>query len=192
MLFFISLKPEVPQKEVLKTVKVVQESSVESDPALPEVLDEFEGVKVYANGNMNSVHGRNLTHDGYNLGLKWQCVEFVKRFYYKRFNHKMPYSYGHAKDFFDKNVLNGWNESRALNQYSNRGIYKPGIGSILVFDADESNPFGHVAIISAVEQSEIEVVQQNWGRKTRMRLPLRRIGNRYSIDHAEVLGWLKF
>ena len=192
ILFFYSFLPEDSQKGLSKTVENEPELAIKVDPTLPEVLYEFQGVKVFANGQMNNVHGRNLAHDGYNLGLKWQCVEFVKRFYYKRFNHKMPDSYGHAKDFFDKNVMNGWNKSRALNQFSNRDIYKPGIGSILVFDADESNPFGHVAIISVVEQREIEVVQQNWGRMTRMRLPLRKIGNRYSIDHAEVLGWLKF
>ncbi|MFA0963395.1 hypothetical protein AB9P05_16445 [Roseivirga sp. BDSF3-8] len=50
------------------------------------------------------VSGRNLTPDGYNLGLKYQCGEFMKRYYYLHLNHKMPDSYGHARDFFNPSL----------------------------------------------------------------------------------------
>lgn len=43
-------------------------------------LDSLNGVVVYYNDGMGAVHGRN-TVDGYNVGLKYQCVEFVKRYY---------------------------------------------------------------------------------------------------------------
>jgi hypothetical protein len=59
---------------------------------------------VYYNGGVANVVGRNVSVDGYNLGLKYQCVEFVKRYYYQHLGHKMPDTYGHAKDFFDRNV----------------------------------------------------------------------------------------
>ena len=48
-------------------------------------LDSLNGVYVYFNGSMRNVSGRNTTPDGYNLGLKYQCVEFVKRYYYKHY-----------------------------------------------------------------------------------------------------------
>lgn len=67
-------------------------------------LDSLNGVYVYYNGGVNNITERNKTADGYNLGLKYQCVEFVKRYYYERFNHKMPDAYGHAKDFFDQTI----------------------------------------------------------------------------------------
>ena len=63
-------------------------------------VDSLNGVFVYYNHSVGNVSGRNTTADGYNLGLKYQCVEFVKRYYYENLNHKMPNSYGHAKDFF--------------------------------------------------------------------------------------------
>ena len=63
-------------------------------------IDELEDVEIFYNGSIRHIENRNVTKDGYNLGLRWQCVEFVKRFYLKFFNHKMPDSYGHAKDFF--------------------------------------------------------------------------------------------
>ena len=42
-----------------------------------DVIDSFNGVAVYYNGPVNNVSGRNLSPDGYNLGQKQQCVEFV-------------------------------------------------------------------------------------------------------------------
>jgi len=154
------------------------------------IVDSYQGVKVYYNGNMRNTHGRNLTKDGYNLGLKWQCVEFVKRFYFEYFNHKMPDSYGHAKDFFDQKIGNGYNSSRALNQYLNGNSNRPKRNMIIVFDANEDNPYGHIAIISKVIKDEIEVVQQNWGKHTRMTLPLFETDGKYIVGHADVLGWL--
>jgi hypothetical protein len=147
-------------------------------------------VKIYHNGSVANVHGRNLTTDGYNLGFKWQCVEFVKRFYYETYNHKMPESYGHAKDFFDRKVNTGWNKSRAMKQYANGSTILPREDMILVFDGSDENPFGHIAIIAEQNDNKISVVQQNWGRTTRMRLSLIKEGNQYFVDHPDVLGWL--
>lgn len=46
--------------------------------------------------------------DGYNVGLRYQCVEFVKRYYsLEHYAHRMPNSYGHAKDLFDPRVEDG-------------------------------------------------------------------------------------
>ena len=75
------------------------------NPERGHIIDEYNGVPIYYNGkDFTNVSGRNLTHDGYNLGLKYQCVEFVKRYYYHKYDHRMPYTYGHAKDFFDQSL----------------------------------------------------------------------------------------
>ncbi len=44
-------------------------------------IDSLHGVYVYYNGKTQNVSGRNLVN-GYNLGLNYQCVEFVKRYYF--------------------------------------------------------------------------------------------------------------
>src|SRR5688572_16176754 len=77
-------------------------------------IDSLNGVTVYYNGLVTQAHGRNTSKDGYNLGLKYQCVEFVKRYYYSFLNHRFPDTYGHAKDFFDKKVEDG-GKNRARN-----------------------------------------------------------------------------
>ena len=78
--------------------------------AVGEPVDAFNGVAVYYNGGVQNVEGRNLAPDGYNLGLRYQCVEFVKRYYHQRFGHKMPQDKGHA----GTSSCPGWTMARSI------------------------------------------------------------------------------
>jgi hypothetical protein len=159
---------------------------------LGDVIDTYNGVPVYYNGKISNVFGRNVTADGYNLGLKWQCVEFVKRYYYQRKAHKMSSSYGHAKDFFDKKLSEvAFNKARGLMQYKNISKVKPQVDDILVFDGSSSNSYGHIGIISKVGETEIELIQQNWGSKTRKIIKLAEYKGNYTICDYYALGWLR-
>ncbi len=157
-------------------------------------IDSFNGVTVYYNGmDFKHVAGRNVTEDGYNLGLKYQCVEFVKRYYYEVYGHKMPNSYGHAKDFFDDSLGDvGFNEARGLWQYRNTRYEKPKVGDILVYGASPSNPFGHAGILCKVEDDHVVMIQQNFGKKTRQRLALAEYRGIYTVADYDVLGWLRY
>lgn len=157
-------------------------------------IDELDGVAVYYNGKVGNVTGRNLADNGYNLGLKYQCVEFVKRYYFEHFNHEMPDSYGHAKDFFDKNLKDGqYNKRRNLFQYSNPSESRPKEGDLLIFDKTIFNSYGHVAIVSKVMKNKIEIIQQNPGPLGRSRevFRLRKEGDKWRIGGERVLGWLR-
>lgn len=159
-----------------------------------EKIDELNGVAVYYNGEVGTVIGRNKTKDGYNLGLKYQCVEFVKRYYYEHLNHKMPNSYGHAKDFFNAAVKDGKkNKQRNLTQYRNNSKTKPQANDLLIFKGTTFNKYGHVAIISAVKRNKIEITQQNPGRfrPTRETFGLVRKNGKWRIENKRVLGWLR-
>lgn len=155
------------------------------------VVDQFNGVNVYYNGNIGNVSGRNLSKDGYNLGQKYQCVEFIKRYYYERFNHKMPDSYGHAKHFFDPAVADGQiNPKRNLLQFHNGSPTKPEVEDIIVLGLSRH---GHVAIISKVNDHEIEIVQQNPGPNTSSRVtyPISYKNGLWKIENVRVLGYLR-
>jgi hypothetical protein len=65
------------------------------------VVDTLNRVKVYYNGGVSNSEGRNLTQEVYNIGVKYQCVEFIKRYYYEHLHNKMPDNYGNAIDYFD-------------------------------------------------------------------------------------------
>lgn len=169
-------------------------SNVVNQKEVGTVIDSFNGVKVYYNGKISNIEGRNLTDDGYNLGLKYQCVEFVKRYYYEYYHHKMPDSYGNAKDFFDGNVKDGdLNLSRNLIQCNQPSKYKPQVGDLLVFDGHQGNPYGHVAIVSKLNENSIEIIQQNPGiaGKSRDILVLNSKNNLWHIENRRVLGWLR-
>lgn len=157
-------------------------------------IDSLNGVKVYYNGKVSHTDGRNTSEDGYNLGLKYQCVEFVKRYYFLKLKHRMPNTYGHAKDFFNPSLADGqFNSDRALYQYKNHGKSKPETDDLLVFQGHTGNPFGHVAIVSQVKKNNIEIVQQNPGiyGKTRETILLSFENGCWKLDNDRVLGWLR-
>lgn len=155
-------------------------------------IDSFNDVRVYYNGNPKNINGRNLTKDGYNLGLKYQCVEFVKRYYFEHLNHKMPNSYGHAKDFYNRETIDGKiNYSRNLLQYNNPSISKPKVNDILVFDKSTFNKFGHVSIVSKIYENSIEVVQQNVFLSTRENYDLKFVDGKWELDNKRILCWLR-
>lgn len=155
-------------------------------------IDNLNGVSVYYNGWYSTVKGRNITADGYNLGLKYQCVEFVKRYYYEHLNHKMPNTYGHAKDYFNKSLLDGQkNKARNLYQYSNPSRSKPKVNDLLIYNASTFNKFGHVSIVSKVSDDEIEVIQQNVGSQTRETFTLSHKNGLWKIKSSRIVGWLR-
>ncbi|MCV9928469.1 CHAP domain-containing protein [Flavobacterium sp. LS1R49] len=165
-----------------------------SSHTIGQPLDSINGICVYYNGGVNNVTDRNLTEDNYNLGLKYQCVEFVKRYYYEHFNHKMPDSYGHAKDFFDDKLSDGQkNEKRDLTQYTNSSTSKPKVDDLLIYSGTIFNRFGHVAIVSNVADNSIEIIQQNPGpfSKSREVFSLIEKEGKWTIANNRILGWLR-
>jgi len=188
------LKNWFKSEEKTETTVTTKKKASTSSGKRGKVIDKFNGVDIFYNGKVRNVSGRNVTSDGYNLGLKYQCVEFVKRYYYEYYNHKMPNSYGNAKDFYDRTLPDGsYNRDRGLTQYANPSSSRPAVGDLIIFGPTQWNQFGHVAIVSKVSNSNIEIAQQNpgTGNPSRQSFPLNRSGSQYNIDHQYVLGWLR-
>lgn len=158
------------------------------------VVDSLDGVYVYNNGPVAAVYGRNLSETGYNIGLKYQCVEFVKRYYLYRYAHEMPDSYGHARDFFDPSLADGgFNTARGLLQFRNGSASLPRPGDMVIFKPTIYNRYGHVAIVSSVGHGEVEVIQQNRGRvrHTRESFPMTSRDGVHRIGNKRIAGWLR-
>ena len=157
-------------------------------------IDSLNHVVVYYNGGVSNNSGRNTSEDNYNIGIKYQCVEFVKRYYFEHLKHKMPNAFGNAKDFFDEKIEDGeLNEARDLFQYRNGSKYKPEPNDLIVFSGSVFNKYGHVAIISEVNGNEIEIVQQNPGPygKSRETIKLNKDNNKWTVENDKTLGWLR-
>jgi hypothetical protein len=155
------------------------------------VLDSYRGVPVYDNGLLFfQSHGKHYSADGYYYGQKWQCVEFIKRFYFDAKGHRMPDGMGHARTFFDENIPDGaLNPRRGLLQYRNGSPEKPRPDDLLVF-ADTK--YGHVGIVTQVGDDYVEIIQQNILGRTRQRLALVARNGQFSItEPRRPAGWLR-
>lgn len=159
-----------------------------------DVVEVFNGVNIYYNGPVGNSVGRQRAADGYNFGQGFQCVEFVKRYYYEKLEHRMPNTWGHAKDFFDPTVSEGaLNPARGLLQFRNGGGAKPEVDDLIIFGPSLFNSYGHVAIVSRVDRNQVEIAQQNPGPggSSRVSLELDDKGNGWRISNNRVLGWLR-
>jgi len=162
-----------------------------SDVLIGLKIDSYNGVPVYYNGYTGNVSGRNKTEDGYNLGLKYQCVEYVKRYYYEHLNHKMPYNMGHANSFFNNSIKDGdKNTERNLYQFTNPSFTKPEDDDLIVMGGGK---FGHVAIVTKVTDNKIEIIQQNPSNpiNTREKFNLIFEDSKWYINNKRILGWLR-
>ncbi|TXI09542.1 MAG: CHAP domain-containing protein [Rhizobium sp.] len=162
-------------------------------PRIGDIVDTFNGVPVYYNGAIGHVSGVNRAADGYVFGLRYQCVEFIKRYYYQRFGHRMPKPGGNARDYFDPDVADGaLNPARGLLQYRNGSTQAPQLDDILLFGPWPGNPYGHLAIVTDVEATSIEIIQQNPGPNghSRRRFPLVVGDKGVRVDQRRVVGWL--
>ena len=124
-------------------------------------IGSLNGVTVYLNsGSIMSCDGdRNLNTNGYSYGIKWQCVEFVRRYYYNYLDHEMPSRYGHASNYFINSIPSGsMNSGRNLLQYHN-GDIRPQKDDILVWPGT----YGHVAIVTNVTDTTVSTIAQNIG-----------------------------
>lgn len=158
-----------------------------------DIIDSLNNVKVYYNGGVGNVEERNMV-DGYNIGMKYQCVEFVKRYYFEHYNHRMPDTYGNAKDFFNQQLEDGkHNTQRGLVQFTNPSSSKPQVGDLVVMNATLLNKYGHVAIISEVSKNTIEIIQQNPGpySNSRETFSLENKNGKWHIINDRIMGWLR-
>ena len=179
---------------IIFTYKSLKKVNFNSKFKIGQRIDSLHQVIVFYNGGVDNVVQRN-TKDVYNLGLEYQCVEFVKRYYYQFLHHKMPDSYGHTISFYKPSVADGnMNTQRNLTQYSNPSITIPKQSDLIIMKGTLFNRYGHVAIISKVSENEVEIIQQNPGpfSPSRERFKLSKTKNgKWFINNDRILGWLR-
>jgi len=150
-------------------------------------IDSFNGVAVYYNGDTHHVLGRHRSETGYNIGLKWQCCEFVKRYYLVIHNHEFPDPYGNAVDFYDPSLGDGvYNKTRGLYQYSASSAYDISVGDIIVY----KGRYGHVAIVTEIFPDKIELIQQNTGTCSRVTENMTTTSGHLQFENPNVMGFL--
>lgn len=122
-----------------------------SDP-YGTLLGNFNNINVYSNGTSGNVSNEYNYVNGTNTGMKWQCVEYVNRYYLSIYNMNIRIAGHNAVDYYPNA------SARGLSSYPNNGTISPQVGDLLCFSG---NTYGHVAIVREVGANYLKVAQQN-------------------------------
>lgn len=172
----------------------MRNSNPNPDYTVGQTLDSLNGVFVYYNGSIENCEGSSKSKDGYEYGTNYKSDEFVKRYYYEYYKHKMETAPAKPEAFFDSKVSDGeLNAKCNLVQFTNPSFSLPSIGDVLIIKKNKDYKQGHLAIVSNIYDGAIEVIQQNAGsfKSTRALFGYGDFGNKYKIDNKDVLGWLR-
>jgi len=171
-----------------------------TDCATPysQVLGTAPGdVPAYSNCNAGCVIFTPNTKGGVYTGIKWQCVEFARRWLLDN----MGVVYGDvdiASDIWSKIefVSRVSDDSRIpLIAFENGSTEPPKVGDLLIYGKEFLNT-GHVAVITGVDLTAgvLEVAEQNYSNRPWPADYARQIdvidkNGRYWVLDAYVLGW---
>ncbi len=150
-------------------------------------LGEFNGVSAYSNCSTDYESNENNYDAGINTGMKWQCVEYVNRYYYVKYS--IDIKGGNANSYF------GAADGKGLRAYENGETTCPQVGDILCSDGGNC---GHVAIVTGVTDDSVFAIQQNLYNDVRdinMGLGLSVSDGHYTLSgfgsSYSIQGWLR-
>lgn len=142
-------------------------------------LGSFNGVIAYSNGNTGTYLINNQTYiNATYIGVQWQCVEYVRRYYYQIYGVDLASAWrGNADTWYDNAAIMN------LDRYQNKiTTIRPQVGDILVSESC------HIAIVRSVSDTEVCTIQQNWT-NTSGDLNLCRTLSRNSFGQYSVAGF---
>jgi len=152
-----------------------------------EVIGEYGGVPAVSNGDCTAKFG-----NGCNILTTaiYQCVEYTKRFYREAMGMDISLS-GNANTYYATAA------ERGLDAYPNSGSVVPQADDLIVFNGGD---YGHVAIITAVRDDSIDIIEQNWDRNNAYKT-IAKTGNTIAdrlvkykdgtVETYSVIGWLR-
>ncbi len=124
----------------------------------------------------------------------WQCTEYVKRFYRDSLKVENQWS-GDAGTYY------GSASAKGLLSFPNGGSERPKPNDILAFSGGKYPYYGHVAIITEVTDTYVNVIEQNWNRNDAMgppnhQIPYNKVANRIgdvngNRGNYHIQGWLR-
>jgi hypothetical protein len=166
-------------------------------------LGQFRTVAAFSNSGTKPINSNNfITHplygNGVYAGVKWECVEYVRRFYLSALNLNVTWS-GHGWEWFSKASEIDYKDGNTLKEgfdsFANDAQSRPpAVGDILGYSTLVGGGFGHVAIIKRVRPTYIVTAQQNWINESSdlsRKLPLTNINGKYKVGETAVTGWLR-
>lgn len=160
--------------------------------------------KAYSNGDddhneeeMNFVF---LTNTKITSGLKWQCVEYARRWLIDNKNLTFA-DVNNAYQIWDLwygNRVDSYEQVPVLHFKNKITTIRPQIGDLLIYSTDFAVT-GHVAVIVGVNNNSVKIAEQNYfndtwdGADFSRRLLLQQDEEgRYRIFDDAIIGWMHF
>lgn len=119
-------------------------------------LGSFNGVMSYSNGSTTTYIPSNSSYiNNVYLGVKWQCVEYVRRYYYQIYGMDL-----YSKHQGNANTWYANSSTMGLVRYRNgESSTPPQVGDILT---SNSGGYGHIGIVKSVTSTNVCTIQQNF------------------------------
>jgi glutathionylspermidine amidase/synthetase len=153
------------------------------------------GIIIYSCYNPTS-HHNNYINDIYS-GIRWQCVEFARRYlivirnitFNNIDNAYQIFDLGHFK------TLN--NDPIKIYKNKNGSHNKPKIDDLIIWSYDVCNKkTGHVAVIVDVDDKYIYIAEQNWSFEKMEFNYNRKLKLKYkkgwTIEDKHIIGWISY
>jgi trypanothione synthetase/amidase len=162
-------------------------------------LGVYDGVIGYSNGNDENISTELNFIGKIFTGLKWQCVEYARRWLVLKRELSFDGVEGAEDIWFLNHFLSVKDETKfKMLKTENGAIDPPSKNSIIIWKRSEPNPFGHVAVVSEVnkEVGFVKVAEQNvmndyWPGEYARELKLKfREGKWYIEDEDPLFGWI--
>lgn len=118
---------------------------------------DYQGVESYKNIGYNYKCKYNFLNN-YFTGIKWECVEFIRRWYILNFNATFR-EIDKAIDIVDVDRFFDIKTKNSLKIIFNYD--EPEIGDIVIFKVSDIYPQGHVAIVTYVDDVYFYLSEQN-------------------------------
>ena len=128
-------------------------------------------------------------------GIRWQCVEFARR--YMIINSNITFNeVTNAYEIFKLNYFINLNSNVKIpiKKILNGSIIAPKVGSLLIWDKYvDLNRTGHVAVITKVQiPYYIVISEQNWHTNKFSRKLYIKYSNGFIIQDKNIIGWINY
>ena len=156
-------------------------------------------VIAYSNGNDSFYSGESNYFNGIYMGLKWQCVEYARRWIFTEKNLVFESIQGANLIWtqlkFVERVKDG--KRFPLKHHWNGSPSPPLNGTLIIYPIQNAMPYGHVAVIVQVLPKSIRIAEQNfhfspWKDHYAREIPMKTINGSYFVqDQYQIYGWIQ-
>ena len=139
-------------------------------------LYSFNNVYAYSNKSSDFISDELNYHNGHFTGIKWQCVEYARRYLQTVFN--VTFSQLESAYEIPTAIFTRLSDNKKMNPTITNTNYTS--NSLIVWpkDYETDTPHGHVAVIVSFNEDGIYVAEQNYNNDNHYRyIPYNKIKN---------------